>query len=519
MGAGTRQFPTASLAYTGTLVWDEPPPSAGSNISIIPYMLGGISKDHENQKPTDYRKDIGGDVKVAVTSSLNLDLTVNPDFSQVDVDRQVTNLDRFELFFPERRQFFLENADLFANFGYATIRPFFSRRIGLGVPIRAGVRLSGKLNKDWRIGLMNMQTGKVAETGLPAQNFGVIALQRRIFSRSNIGLIFINKQSVGYHPADISKPVYSMYNRNAGIEYNLASSNNLWTGKVMAVKSFSPGSSSRDWVHAAHLQYSSRRWLLLWQHEYVGKSYSAEVGYVPRNNYIRVYPQASRLFFPRRGPLVSHGPKWISSLYFDESMKRTDDEHVLVYNFNFRDQSIADAWVAHDYVQLLSPFDPTNSGKDSLQTGTRHNWYAYGTDYFSRPQQLLTYSLSTRFGGYYADGSRYNISGELGYRFQPYVSINVTASYNNLHLPQPWGHTSFWLIGPRIDVTMSNKIFFTAFMQYNEQLKNINLNTRFQWRYSPASDIFLVYTDNYFPAPLSVRNRAIVLKFNYWWNI
>ena len=114
--------------------------------------LGGISKDYENKKATSYRKDIGGDAKIAVTSSLNLDLTVNPDFSQVDVDKQVTNLDRFELFFPEKRQFFLENADLFANFGYATIRPFFSRRIGLGVPIRFGARLSGKLNKDWRIG-------------------------------------------------------------------------------------------------------------------------------------------------------------------------------------------------------------------------------------------------------------------------------------------------------------------------------------------------------------------------------
>lgn len=515
-----RQFPTASLAYTGTLLWDEPPPSAGSNISIIPYALGGISKDYENKKPTEYRKDIGGDVKVAVTSSLNLDLTVNPDFSQVDVDKQVTNLDRFELFFPERRQFFLENADLFANFGYATIRPFFSRRIGLGVPIRFGARLSGKLNKDWRIGLMNMQTGKVNETGLPAQNFGVIALQRRVFSRSNIGFIFINKQSVEYdHGTDTSKPVYSLYNRNAGIEYNLASANNLWTGKALLLKSFSPDNNAKDWVHAANLQYSSRRWLILWQHEYVGKNYNAEVGYVPRNSYVRLYPQASRLFFPKSGKLVSHGPKIISSFYFDQSMNRTDDEHIVMYNFNFRDQATADIWGAHDYVKLLSPFDPTNSGKDTLARGSNHSWYAYGTDYLSRPQQLFTYSLSTRFGGYYAGGKRFNISGDIGYRFQPYVSINVTASYNNLDLPQPWGQTSFWLIGPRVDITMTNKIFFTAFMQYNEQLKNMNLNTRFQWRYSPASDIFLVYTDNYYPAPLSVRNRAVVLKFNYWWNI
>ena len=121
------------------------------------------------------------DAKIAVSSSLNLDLTINPDFSQVEVDRQVTNLDRFELFFPERRQFFLENGDLFANFGYATIRPFFSRRIGLGTPIQFGARFSGKIDKNWRIGMMDMQTAEVEEEFLPRQNFAVIALATESF--------------------------------------------------------------------------------------------------------------------------------------------------------------------------------------------------------------------------------------------------------------------------------------------------------------------------------------------------
>ena len=205
-----RQFPTAALAYSGILAWDQPPPSAGSNVSLIPYTLGGVNKNYENRSSSVYRKDIGFDAKIALTSSLNLDLTVNPDFSQVEVDRQITNLDRFELFFPERRQFFLENGDLFANFGYASIRPFFSRRIGLGVPIRFGARFSGKPDKNWRIGAMNMQTGGVDNTGLPAQNFTVASLQRRVFSRSNIGVIFVNKESLNYRPpGDPTKPVYS----------------------------------------------------------------------------------------------------------------------------------------------------------------------------------------------------------------------------------------------------------------------------------------------------------------------
>ncbi|MEO6638833.1 MAG: DUF5916 domain-containing protein, partial [Ginsengibacter sp.] len=149
-----RQFPTASLAYTGDLVWDEPPPEAGANVSVIPYLLGGFTKDQENKKPTVFRKDAGVDAKIALSSSLSLDLTVNPDFSQVEIDRQVTNLDRYELFFPEKRQFFLENGDLFANFGYANLRPFFSRRIGLEAPINFGARISGKPDKNWRIGAM-----------------------------------------------------------------------------------------------------------------------------------------------------------------------------------------------------------------------------------------------------------------------------------------------------------------------------------------------------------------------------
>lgn len=514
-----RQFPTASLAYTGTLVWDEPPPSAGSNISVIPYVLGGLSKNYDTKKSAEYRKDIGMDAKIALTSSLNLDLTVNPDFSQVEVDRQITNLDRFELFFPERRQFFLENGDHFSNFGYSSIRPFFSRRIGLNAPIRGGARLSGKLNKNWRLGIMDMQTGAVDSVGLPAQNFAVVALQRKIFSRSNLGFIFINKQSVNYNGPDSGKQAFSNYNRNAGIEYNLASSNNLWTGKFMALKSFSPGVSGQDWVQAANLQYASRKWVLSWQHEYVGKNYNAEVGYVPRKDYIRINPLASYLFFPKKGPVVSHGPKLSASYYFNSRWRRTDHENFLIYFVNFRNQAVLDGWVAEDYVELLNPFDPTNSGKDTLARGTRHYWKAFGLEYFSKPQSRFTYSISTRFGGFYADGSRSNVSVELGYRFQPFVNIALSTNYNHISMPSPWKTTDLWLVGPRVDLTMTNKLFLTTFIQYNNQLKNMNVNTRFQWRYRPASDLFIVYTDNYLPSPFSVKNRAVVLKFTYWWNL
>jgi len=288
---------------------------------------------------------------------------------------------------------------------------------------------------------------------------------------------------------------------------------------MMWLKSFSPKLSGKDMVHAAHLQYSSRRLLVWWQHEYVGKNYNAEVGYIPRKNYIKLNPQAGYTFFPKGGRVLSHGPKFFYVSFFNETFKRTDDEHFLGYIVAFRNQSSLLGWVAHDYVKLLLPFDPTNTQKDTLARGTEHRWYAYGTDFISKPQSVFTFGFSTRYGGYYGDGTRLNLTADLGYRFQPYISIAINTSYNHINLPMPWNKTTFWLVGPRLDITMTNKLFFTTFFQYNGQLKNMNLNTRFQWRYKPASDLFIVYTDNYLPAPLSVRNRALVLKLTYWWNM
>ena len=515
-----RQFPTASLAYTGVLVWDAPPPSPGPNISVIPYVLGGVQKDYTNGKGNVYKKEIGGDAKIAVTSALNLDLTVNPDFSQVDVDRQVIDLSRYELFYPEKRQFFLENADHFNNLGYADIRPFFSRRIGLGVPIEFGARLSGKLDANWRIGLLDMQTGKVDSIGLPEQNFSVVALQRKIFARSNIGFIFINKQSVHYQPGkDTTHPVYSQYNRNLGVEFNLASSDNYWTGKMLLLKSFSPGRRGDDYVHAGNLQYTDRHWLIGAGYEYTGSNYNAEVGYVPRQGYIKISPQASYFFLPRGGAVLSHGPQLTSTYFYNESFHRTDNETIFTWLATFRNKSTLAGVLMNDYVQLLQPFDPTNTRLAFLATGTRHHWNTAGLDYVSKPQAFLTYDFSLRYGGYYADGTKAMFTGDLGYRIQPYVNMTMSATFTSLDLPRPWGNVHFWLVGPRIDITMTNTLFLTTYIQYNQQTRNMNLNTRLQWRYKPASDLFLVYTDNYLTTPFSVRSRAFVVKFNYWWNL
>jgi len=515
-----RQFPTASLSHTGYLVWDEAPPTPKLNASVIPYVLGRRSKDFEKSTGIVDKLHAGMDAKISLTSSLNLDLTVRPDFSQVDVDRQVTNLDRYELFFPERRQFFLENGDIFANFGYTTIRPFFSRRIGLGVPIDYGARLSGRINRNWRLGAMDMQTAAVPDsaTSLPAQNFAMFAIQRRLFARSYVGAFAINKQSINYDEPTDGRPTYTQYNRNIGLEYNLQSRNNQFTGKGFVYRSLSPGQTSKtdNWVYAGHLQYFSRHWLAAMQVERVGADYIAEVGYVPRVNFVRLGPQAAYLFFPKSKNILSHGPRAVSSMFFDTNFHRTDDETTGSWVFNFRKLSILTLSGTRNYVKLLRPFDPTNSGLEKLPTGFETTWYTAGIDYQSRPQKMLTVLTSIRYGGYYAGGTKLTAGADIGYRFQPYVNLLLSTTYNDIRLPFPWGRQPFWLISPRLDVTMTNKLFFTAFLQYNQQLDNVNINTRVQWRFKPASDIFIVYTDNYMPENWAVKSRAIVLKFTYW---
>jgi hypothetical protein len=515
-----RQFPSASLAYTGTLIWDSIPPAPGTNVSLIPYVLTQAAKTFDHTLPTQYKTTVGGDAKIGITSSLNLDLTVNPDFSQIEVDKQVVDLSRYELFYPEKRQFFLENGDQFNNFGYSDIRPFFSRRIGLGIPIEFGGRLSGKLDNNWRIGAMDMQTNTVDSLGLPQQNFAVLALQRKVFSRSNINFMWVNKESIDYNPGkDTTHPVYTAYNRTLGLEYNLASPDNFWTGKQLVMKSFTPDSSGKDWVVAGNLQYASKKWLINGAYQYIGSNYKAEVGYIPRTGYIRFDPQVSYYFFPDQGSVLSHGPQWFSNFYYNEKFQITDNENIVDWLITFRNKATLTLVGMQDYVQLQAPFDPTNTGIGYLPTGSQHHWLTSGVDFVSKPQSIFTYDFSIRYGGYYAQGNKLTILTDAGIRFQPYVNFTLSTSYTVLDLPQPWGNTRFLLLGPRVDLTLTNMIYFTVYVQYNQQIKNMNINARLQWRYKPASDFFLVYTDNYYTTPFSVRTRTVVLKLNYWLNM
>lgn len=529
------------LTYMGDIVWDEPLKKPGKNFSVIPYLSGAMTRDYEDidQKEADLNFGIGGDAKIGISSGLNLDLTINPDFSQVEVDRQVTNLDRFEIFFPERRQFFLENSDLFDSFGTRRANPFFSRRIGVSQDtatgnniqntILFGARLSGKVNEKLRIGMLNMQTAKQEENDLPSFNYTVAALEKRVFKRSNVAFVFVNKQAVG---SEKFGATFNKYDRVAGVEYRLASADNLWSGKTLYHQAFTQQDEAQKFYHFTQLQLEDRKYRVEWVHMLIGQGYNAEVGFVPRRDILILSPELGINFFPARGRVSRHNLnmdiQWLYNIGNDGNTIQPDfglaewevtGEWRLSYkssaNLSFRSR--------FTNVLLFDDFDPTRVQKEGIDllAGTEYNFVNFEVSYNSDRRKIFWYEIRPNIGQFY-NGFRTGLQGTATYRYQPYGFVALNFNYNYINLDNPFEPAHLWLIGPRIDLTFTKKIFLTTFIQYNNQLDNLNVNARFQWRFQPVSDFFLVYTDNYITSPFDqfgVRNRALVAKVTYWLNI
>lgn len=517
-------FRVSALAFTGKLVFEEPLKAPGLNVALIPYISGQANKRHIDSLATDYDGGIGFDAKIAVTPSLNLDLTVNPDFSQVEVDQQVTNLDRFEIFFPERRQFFIENSDLFSRFGFSSIRPFFSRRIGIGEdtttetivqnPIIYGARLSGKANKDWRVGLLNMQTASDDAKGINAQNFTVAAFQRQMFSRSNLAGIFINRQTLGVNDE-------TQFTRIAGIDYNLQSKDNRWVGKLFYHRAFKPTNLDGQFATAGFLGYRRRKFVLFWNHEFIGQNYEInDIGFVRRQGVWRFEPFGEYVMYGgQNSPVARHGPSVYLNIYKDLDFIDVDRNLSLRYKLDFKNTMRIEGGWRRDFVKLVNGgFDPTGTDGKELEDNSSYTFGSFFAFFASDRRKIFNFRSNVSYGDYYL-GTRFRINGQLNYRFQPYGSISLRADYNNIQMPEGFNDASLILLGLRTNISFTKSLFFSTFFQYNKQSDNVNINARLQWRFKPVSDFFLVYTDNYFPDNFQVKSRAIVFKMSYWLNL
>ncbi len=472
---------------------------------------------------------------------------MNPDFSQVEVDQQVINLTRFEFLYPERRTFFLENSDLMAQAGFPPARTFFSRRIGLvkgndglyvRVPIQYGARLSGSINPKWRMNVMNMQTGEKLSMGLPAQNYSVATIQRNFWKQSNFALTYADKESIGVGAADSMKyfnesiflksqtdpnRIVNKYNRVLTADLELLSIDNKWSLSGYASKVFDPLKSDKTGSGGLFGSYNARKFNLGMGSYLIDKNYNAEMGYVPSYG---VYPgmisfpvTAVYRIFPIDRKVAMMGPSLNVQNTYLPTGTLTDRAYTAAYEWRLLNTTQIKVSYNYVYQRMTNTFSPVDAEKyTNFKAGEVYDWSNLMITLQSNVRKLVNTTFQSSYGGFY-NGTNLNFTGQLNYRYQPYGNISMRVDYNDVRLKEGYGKEKLFLVGPRLDLTFTQKLFLTTYVQYNNLLDNVNLNARFQWRYRPASDFFIVYTENYLPSTFGSKNRALVFKFTYWFNL
>ena len=516
-----------SLAYMGDMIFERPLGNSKSPISIIPYVNGLVGKDYETgDTPSDFK--YGADAKITIGNSMNLDMTVNPDFSQVEVDQQVTNLTRFEVSLPERRQFFIENSDLFDDFGNnRDSNPFFSRRIGIATDVEGnsvendiigGVRLSGKLTNNLRLGILNMQTAENIDDEVPTTNNMVLTAQQKLFSRSNISFMFINKQTTKDYDFVSSE---DEYNRVFGIDYRMASADNTWTGKYFLHKSFSPGVKTKDFSAGAATEYNSRNWNFRVSSTYVGDNYRSDLGFIRRTDIFKIFSRAQRVFWPKSGKIQQHAFSITPIYTWRPELNMEISDYVLQagWRAEMNNTSQMEVEVSKRFTLLYDEFDPTRTDGGLPLPAGDYRYTSLDISYGSDQRKDFSYNIGSSIGEFY-NGNKFSIEGRFAWRVQPYFAMTAQINYDNINLPGEYPDASIWLIGPRFDITFNKSIFWATFIQYSTQRDNFSVNTRLQWRFAPLSDLFVVYNDNYFVDNVfAPRVRSFNVKLTYWLNI
>lgn len=516
-----------NLAFMGTMKFEKPLGKSRTPLAIIPYINTIAQKNYETNESSSNVK-FGGDAKVAIGNGMNLDITINPDFSNVEVDNVITNLTRFEVSLPERRQFFVDNNDLFGTFGSSRdSNPFFSRRIGIAKnrddesiqnDITAGVRLSGKLNEDWRLGVLSINTAEDVENEIASNNNTVLALQKKLFSRSNLSFIFVNRETFKDYDFQAEE---DRYNRVLGVDYNLASADNTWVGKFFLHQAFAHDIGGANKAAGAELRYNSRN--LNWglRSNYVGDDFRSDLGFVRRTDIIAARPFIEYTFWPKKGKLNNHGFRFSPNAIWRPNLDLQNTDYTIFSSWSaeFKNQTQFSVKMFNRYTYLTDTFDPTNTD-DAIPLPGEIGYYYTSVDveYQSDRRKAFSYSINPTFGQFY-NGTNSGFEGQLAFRMQPKALLSLSLRYNDIKLPEPYASAQLWLLSPRVDITFNKSVFWSTIVQYSNQADNLGLNSRLQWRFAPLSDLFIVYNDNYFVNSFSPKNRSINLKFTYWLNI
>ena len=519
-----------SLAYLGKMTFEEPLGKSKAPLAIIPYINGITFKDFENETKFN-NLSFGGDAKVPIGNGLNLDLTVNPDFSQVEVDDQIVNLTRFEVSLPEKRQFFIQNSDLFSNYGNARdALPFFSRRIGVAKDkngnnienkIIAGARLSGKIDENWRIGFLHMKTDEDIENEIPSNNNTVFSLQKKVFTRSNISFLMINRETTKeYDFIEESEK----YNRLVGLDYNLASPDNKYTGRAYFHKSFNPDTQKEDNNNSfgINLERNTRNSSIEFGSSFLGNDFKSDLGFIRRTDIFKINPEYKFKFYPKEKNLnqldVSFG-LW-STFRPNDNYRNSDRTFSPALSFVYKSGVRMSLRFYDRLTYLYNDFDPTGLNPNNpIPGGQNYKYTSVKFSYQSDSRKTLNFRIEPDFGQFYT-GMKYSIENTLNWRIQPFMNTSLSLNYDHIDLGNNFSSENLWLIRPKIDFTFTKNIFWTSYVQFSSQSENLGINSRFQWRFAPLSDLYIVYNDNYFTNnSLAPRLRSLNLKLTYWLNI
>ncbi len=501
-----RQYTVYRVSEAGTLEGLEAP--SKRTVRVTPFWLSSVQRDFVASTPTDVGAELGGDAKIGLTPSLLLDLTYNTDFAQVEVDEQQINLTRFNLFFPEKRPFFLENAGTFSvgNPRAGTdlgLDLFFSRKIGISdggapVPILGGGRLTGKAG-GMTLGLMNIETESVGRDGVPANSFSVGRVLRELPNRSRVGAMVVSRLNTD--STDDYNVTYALDGRwgiGDAIDFD-----------AYTARTSTPGDSGRRHATSFSGTYSTRNWSAAVQFREVGGEFNPEVGFLPRKDY--------RLFIGRlQRQIRPSGLQWI----------REFRPHVMIRNFfdfngfnetrflhfdnstEFSSGAALSTAVNLTREGLRVPFQITDSiavapdTYDNIETLWRFN---------SDLSAPVSFDGTVTIGGFFS-GHRRSVSGSLNARTGTTWATSLRLGFDDINLGE--GDFQTALVGLRVAYSFTPRIFVQTLLQYNNQSDDLSANVRFGWLDTAGTGLFLVYNEvQRTISPTGPLDRTFIIKF------
>jgi hypothetical protein len=500
-----RQFTVFRVSLAGLLEGVEAP--LRNPVVFTPYALTSAARYYLPRRNDDLGVELGGDLKLLVTPSLVLDLTYNTDFAQVEVDEQQVNLTRFNLFFPEKRPFFLENAGNFAVGTPQAVELFFSRRIGIGpdgslVPIAGGARLSGRVG-GLTLGVLDLQTDGVpageATRGVAAANYGAARLLREFPNRSRLGAIFASRLNTD-STAD--------YNLTYGMDGQLGIGQALTLDGYLA-RTETPGRLRGEQAFALQGSYNTRAWSIGASYREVGEDFNPEVGFLDRPAYRFLSLRVLRRVRPSASWIRELRPHVTYREYFDlDGFSETRLIHIDSH-FEFPNGAFFQL-PAINFTRegLKEPFEISRGVVVPPGTYDNFEWgFAYNTD-LSAP---LSLSGRIDIGGFYTGhrkGGSATLTGRAGDKFL----AQLRATFYDVSLPE--GEFQTAVVGAKISYAFTPRIYLQSLLQYNDQTDQYSGNFRFGWLSAAGTGLFVVYNERRSTASQWRHlDQAVVIKF------